>query len=89
MPGKESHFSPAKDLFPNQVVFESLNVTFSCFQFSKQEFANLPDVRGTVGECSYLTGNVAIIIEEMVCQNPGERQERIWEEMKGVEKTMK
>lgn len=37
LPSKERViFSPAKDLFPNQVVFESMNVTSSCFQSSKQ-----------------------------------------------------
>lgn len=36
-----------------------------------------------MGERSYLMGNVAIKIEEMLCQNPGEWQERIWEEVKG------
>lgn len=40
---KESHFfPPAQDLFPSQVVFDSMNVTFSCFQSSKQVICQSP-----------------------------------------------
>lgn len=36
-----------------------------------------------MGVYSYLMGNVAIRNEEMVCQNAGEWQKRIWEEVRG------
>lgn len=80
---RENHFSPAKDLFSNQVIFESLNVTFSCFHSSKQVSVNHPNAaRNNVGVCSYLMGNIAIRIEEIACQNLRGWQDRIQEEMK-------